>query len=157
MKIRPHFMLLAVGALFAACGPLDEPPGTPGVGGGALTAEESSTIHGALLSRVNDALQSADAVVSEQYGCAPQGSLSISGTRQGSSVDRTYDVRVTASNCWIVSVDATSGERRELVLGGGPATVAKDATGGVTASGRLDWAASGGRGGTCTLMNGQCL
>lgn len=90
MKLQRCFSLFAVGALQAACGP-DDAPGTPGVGGGALTADESSRIHGALLSRVNDALESADATVSEVYGCAPEGA-------------------------------AASGERRELVLGGGPAT-----------------------------------
>ncbi|MCB9648256.1 MAG: hypothetical protein H6730_16870 [Deltaproteobacteria bacterium] len=83
MKLQRCFSLFAVGALQAACGP-DDAPGTPGVGGGALTADESSRIHGALLSRV-------DATGSEVYGCAPEGA-------------------------------AASGERRELVLGGGLAT-----------------------------------
>lgn len=134
------------------------PPGTPGTGGGSLTDKEANIIYATVVSRIDSSMFGASqGAFNKTVQCAPSGSLKASGTVAGTSIDRNYDLSVTASFCDIVTVNATTDERTELIVGGGPISIKKSASGVFTTSGTLKWAASGGRGGSCTMTDGATV
>ncbi len=141
------------------CGELDfSPPGTPGEGTGELTEMEQGDLWQFVFKQVNDGVnfESSGAISGKEIGCAPSGSLSLSGTKEGD----TYDIDVTATNCeykvFFLDEETNLTKEQHLIIGGGPVKVVKDASGGVDITGDLKWSAPAGRGGTCTMGDGVC-
>lgn len=135
-------LILSLALIFTwGCGPIDD-------NDGPLTADESEFIYANTLNKINSEAAFFDG--SKTVQCAPSGSYTLTGTVEGSSVDRTYDIDMKPSSCEMVAIKV-DGSRIELVINGGPVKGVKTADGGITLSGSFSWTASDGRSGSCTM------
>lgn len=139
--LAQRLILTTAFLLIWSCGPIED-------NDGPLTEGESKFIYSNTLYNINSAAAFFDG--SKTVQCAPSGSYTLTGSVEGSSVDRTYDIDMKPSSCEMVAINPDN-SRIELVINGGPVKGVKTADGGITLSGSFSWSASDGRSGSCTM------
>ena len=123
-----------------------------------LSSAEGEFIYNRMVNQVSSELTaSSEGAVDTTVACPVGGTWTMVGTVAGTSVDRSWDVDTTVTDCGIGGYD-TDGNEVSLTINGGPVAVfspAPDDTSPFSASGSVSWERETGGSGTCSIFTAR--